>query len=120
MKELIVDNNIFVKKGMTITQLRDKLIDENIEDNIFFWLDGVHKLYSLEASFQIGMYYKNGVIKNVEIFLLDDYKSNLSQSDDNKRYKELINEMLKDGFNNTDFQYSFDRRNGYGSIILKY
>lgn len=118
-KRILYDEQNELRSGLTISQF-NAITNSHEEDNNFFWISGEHKINNLDGVYKIGFLFKNQVLFQIECFRIDGFSMETTKNDDEKRYYDLKQSLLGEGFENTDIHYSYDCRNGYGSVIVSF
>lgn len=117
-KKIVYDNKNVIAIDTPLESFLSSYKGRENSDELFFWLDGNHKLFSIDGEYRLGLICKYTKICSVEIFRIDGYEENLDSSIDQRRYTELSKCLLQNGFSDFDVHYSFNKRNGYGSIFV--
>ncbi|MBE5909236.1 MAG: hypothetical protein E7278_10435 [Lachnospiraceae bacterium] len=117
-KKILYDTKNVIANDTPLEYFQSSNVGRENNDEIFFWLEGNHKLFSIEGEYRIGLIYKHNKIYTVEIFRIDGYEEELDSSIDQSRYMALSNCLLQNGFSDLDIRYSFNKRNGYGALLI--
>lgn len=117
-KAIIYDNEKVISAVTSLESIEPNMKACDNADERFFWLEGKHRLYSVDGEYRLGIVCKQNRLCSIELFRVDGYDETLDADLDQKRYRELEQCLLDSGFTNVDIHYSFNLKDRYGSLIV--
>ena len=84
-----------------------------------FWLDGLCKITGVEGKFRVGLLFNNGVIKQIQLFYMDDEIKDEKIRE--KKHNLIINNKIKKmNLKSTNISNYWDVRDLYSAIIINF
>ncbi|MDE6208521.1 MAG: hypothetical protein K2M73_02470 [Lachnospiraceae bacterium] len=115
---IIFNDCLSIDKGYKFEDFKLSTFYNNQKDNRFFVLDGVYKITGIDGKFRVGLWFNEGVIKQIQMCYIDDIIENEKVRE--KQHNLIISNIKKMDLKSTKIFNYWDKREGHSTIIINF
>lgn len=114
-----LNNQLYISEKLSFQEFKNSSFYTNQVERRFFWIKGSYKINQLLNEFIIGLWFENGLLRQVQVYCDDQDITDEKTRDD--RHNQIFNNMkalnLVDSKNS---EVCKDTRDEYSLIIINY